>query len=74
MTPTGMSPISNIDVKELKPAKVISYLSDDSASGELPKRAYSVGSRPKQVHRPILQQEIASAVVQNDNRYVQFYS
>ncbi|XP_060564287.1 uncharacterized protein LOC132723566 isoform X2 [Ruditapes philippinarum] len=30
----------------LKPAKVISYLSDDSMSGELPKRAYSVGSRP----------------------------
>lgn len=30
----------------LKPAKVVSYLSDDSMSGEFPKRAYSVGSRP----------------------------
>ena len=30
----------------LKPARVVSYLSDDSMSGEFPKRAYSVGSRP----------------------------
>lgn len=30
----------------LRPNKVISYLSDDSMSGEFPKRAYSVGSRP----------------------------
>ncbi|KAJ8321793.1 hypothetical protein KUTeg_000264 [Tegillarca granosa] len=44
MTPTGMSPVS---ATELKPAKVISYLSDDSMSGDIPpKRAYSVGSRP----------------------------
>ena len=43
MTPTGQSPISS---HGLKPAKVVSYLSDDSMSGEFPKRAYSVGSRP----------------------------
>ncbi|OWF40143.1 insulin receptor substrate 1-like [Mizuhopecten yessoensis] len=50
MTPTGMSPRSAAD---LKPAKVISYLSDDSMSGEFPKRAYSLGSRPvsKTLHR-----------------------
>lgn len=43
MTPTGQSPMSSYG---LKPAKVVSYLSDDSMSGEFPKRAYSVGSRP----------------------------
>lgn len=50
MTPTGMSPRS---ASELKPTKVISYLSDDSMSGEFPKRAYSLGSRPvsKTLHR-----------------------
>ncbi|XP_060066872.1 uncharacterized protein LOC132547134 [Ylistrum balloti] len=50
MTPTGISPRSAAD---LKPAKVVSYLSDDSMSGEFPKRAYSLGSRPasKMMHR-----------------------
>lgn len=43
MTPTGQSPMSSCG---LKPARVVSYLSDDSMSGEFPKRAYSVGSRP----------------------------
>ncbi|XP_033726589.1 insulin receptor substrate 2-like [Pecten maximus] len=51
MTLTDMSPRSAAD---LKPAKVVSYLSDDSMSGEFPKRAYSLGSRPvssKMIHR-----------------------
>lgn len=50
MSPSGQSPVSSAG---LKPAKVFSYLSDDSMSGEFPKRAYSVGSRPttKQIHR-----------------------
>ena len=43
MSPTSQSPMSS---EGLKPAKVVSYLSDDSMSGEFPKRAYSVGSRP----------------------------
>lgn len=41
-----MSPVGTISSEGLKPAKVFSYLSDDSMSGEFPKRAYSVGSRP----------------------------
>ncbi|KAK3087074.1 hypothetical protein FSP39_001278 [Pinctada imbricata] len=41
------------DTENLRPAKVISYLSDDSMSGEFPKRSFSVGSRPasKSKHR-----------------------
>ena len=50
MSPAGQSPLSS---EGLKPAKVFSYFSDDSMSGEFPKRAYSVGSRPtpKPTHR-----------------------
>ncbi|XP_045180845.2 insulin receptor substrate 1-B-like isoform X2 [Mercenaria mercenaria] len=49
MSPSGQGIISS---EGLKPVKVISYLSDDSMSGELPKRAYSVGSRP--ISKPTL--------------------
>ncbi|XP_052763258.1 uncharacterized protein LOC128205563 [Mya arenaria] len=44
MSPSGQSPMS---MESLKPVKAYSYLSDsDSVSGDFPKRAYSVGSRP----------------------------
>lgn len=43
MSPTGTCVLSSDNIK---PVKVMSYLSDDSMSGEFPKRAYSVGSRP----------------------------
>lgn len=44
MAPHYNSPFSD---SNLRPHKVVSYLSDDSMSGEFPKRAYSVGSRPQ---------------------------
>lgn len=44
---------------ELRPNKVVSYLSDDSMSGEFPKRAYSVGSRPP---RKLIPQHVHHAV------------
>ncbi|XP_055995968.1 mucin-2-like isoform X2 [Ostrea edulis] len=44
MTPSTHSPIPDTD--NLRPAKMICYLSDDSMSGDLPKRSFSVGSRP----------------------------
>ena len=53
----------------LKPAKVVSYLSDDSMSGEFPKRAYSVGSRPNTKplrHHPI--QDIQKKQVLDNSR------
>ncbi|KAL4218313.1 Isoleucine--tRNA ligase [Mactra antiquata] len=57
MSPSNMSTMSS---DGLKPAKVVSYLSDDSMSGEFPKRAYSVGSRPisKQPFRVHQTQEV----------------
>ena len=66
MTPTGQSPMSSYG---LKPAKVVSYLSDDSMSGEFPKRAYSVGSRPNTKplrHHPI--QDIQKKQVLDNSR------
>lgn len=55
-----MTPQNNMygDV-ELRPNKVVSYLSDDSMSGEFPKRAYSVGSRPP---RKLIPQHVHHAV------------
>ena len=44
MTPGSST--SNVDADSLRPAKVISYLSDDSMPGEFHKRSFSVGSRP----------------------------
>ena len=44
MTPSANSPLPDTD--NLRPAKMICYLSDDSMSGDLPKRSFSVGSRP----------------------------
>lgn len=44
MTPSANSPLPGTDT--LRPAKMICYLSDDSMSGDLPKRSFSVGSRP----------------------------
>ncbi|KAK3590428.1 hypothetical protein CHS0354_024378 [Potamilus streckersoni] len=67
MTPTSQSPVSS-DFP--KPAKVISYLSDDSMSGEFPKRAYSVGSRPSQnhgVHRPYQTHDMMRKQAVSDN-------
>lgn len=52
----------------LRPDRVISYLSDDSMSGEFPaKRAYSVGSRPipKSAHRSHLISDIRQPVSDN---------
>ncbi|KAL3888470.1 hypothetical protein ACJMK2_000861 [Sinanodonta woodiana] len=67
MTPTSQSPVLN-DFP--RPAKVISYLSDDSMSGEFPKRAYSVGSRPNQnhgVHRQYQNHEMIRKQAVSDN-------
>lgn len=50
----------------LRPNKVVSYLSDDSMSGEFPKRAYSVGSRPprkllpQHLHHPVMTKQNVS--------------
>eukprot|EP00105_Crassostrea_gigas_P026857 XP_011447957.1 PREDICTED: insulin receptor substrate 1-B isoform X3 [Crassostrea gigas] len=44
MTPSANSPLPGTDT--LRPAKMICYLSDDSMSGDLPKRSFSLGSRP----------------------------
>ncbi|XP_062580764.1 insulin receptor substrate 2-A-like [Saccostrea cucullata] len=44
MTPTANSPVPGSD--NLRPAKVVCYLSDDSMSGDLPKRSFSLGSKP----------------------------
>ncbi|CAG2221738.1 IRS1 [Mytilus edulis] len=50
----------------LRPNKVVSYLSDDSMSGEFPKRAYSVGSRPprkllpQHLHHPVMPKQNVS--------------
>ncbi|KAL5014896.1 hypothetical protein ScPMuIL_009166 [Solemya velum] len=65
MSPHEQSP--KVSAK-LKPDRVISYLSDDSMSGEFPaQRAYSVGSRPipKTAHRSHLISDIRQPVSDN---------